>query len=149
MIVPKKKSRGENLVPADGQGFNHFFALPEMKPKACYKMTVPTSYSKKQALPQNDSPSKKHTCYKMTWFSVTKYHFFLQIPPRPGHGSPHFIVEMCTKILFEKFEQRVHPFCFQFRPFFYQFLPANGGVNPPNKKMCSTCLRPKKVARLC
>ena len=52
-----------------------FYALPEMKPKQCYKMTVPTSYCKKQALLQNDSPSKKHACYKMTWFSVTKCHF--------------------------------------------------------------------------
>lgn len=74
-----------------------FFALPEMKPKQCYKMTVPTSYCKKQALLQNDSPSKKHACYKMTWFSVTKCHFlFFQMPLKPGHGWPHFITEMGT-----------------------------------------------------
>ena len=76
-----------------------FFALPEMKPKQCYKMTVPTSYCKKQALLQNDSPSKKHACYKMTWFSVTKCHFlFFQMPLKPGHGWPHFITEMGTGI---------------------------------------------------
>ena len=75
------------------------FALPEMKPKQCYKMTVPTSYCKKQALLQNDSPSKKHACYKMTWFSVTKCHFlFFQMPLKPGHGWPHFITEMGTGI---------------------------------------------------
>ena len=58
-----------------------FFALPEMKPKQCYKMTVPTSYCKKQALLQNDSPSKKTRLLQndmVQWAQVvTKCHFFL------------------------------------------------------------------------
>ena len=77
-----------------------FFALPEMKPKPkqCYKMIVPTSYCKKQALLQNDSPSKTRLlqndmvqCYKMQLS-------FFQMPLKPGHGSPHFTTETCTGI---------------------------------------------------
>ena len=81
---------------------NQVIMLFEMKPKQCYKMTVPTSYCKKQALLQNDSPSKKHACYKMTWFSVTKLKMplsFFQMPLKPGHGWPHFITEMGTGIV--------------------------------------------------
>ena len=45
-----------------------FLALTEIDLKHCYKMTGPTSFCSKCCLLQNDTPSRKHTPYKMVWF---------------------------------------------------------------------------------
>ena len=45
-----------------------FLALTKIDPKHCYKMTGPTSFCSKCCLLQNDTPSRKHTSYKMVWF---------------------------------------------------------------------------------
>ena len=66
-------------------------------PKQCYKMTVRRHIVRNRPSYKMIRPAKKHACYKMTWFSVTKCHFlFFQMPLKPGHGSPHFKTEMCT-----------------------------------------------------
>ena len=68
MMESKKNMEGNAWILAMVKISYRFLALTEIDPKHCYKMTGPTSFCSKCCLLQNDTPSRKHTSYKMVWF---------------------------------------------------------------------------------
>ena len=68
MMESKKNVEGDAWILAMVKISYRFLALTEIDLKHCYKMTGPTSFCSKCCLLQNDTPSRKHTSYKMVWF---------------------------------------------------------------------------------